>query len=309
MESHVAVPCSGERVELGEGARWDGAGRRLLWVDVPTGRLFGAEFRDGRLVTTVTHQVPGCLAAVAPLDSPGGGWIIAAQEGFGYLAADGTLSVLAEPEAGKDGRTRMNDGACDPAGRFWAGSMAYDSAPGAGSLYRYDGDGRCSRVLAGVSVSNGLGWSPDGTRMYYADSGTHTVSVFDYDVGTAALANRRTLATVDPGDGVPDGLCVDGEGCLWVAIWGAGQVRRYTPHGALDGVVEVAARQPSCCALGGPEGRHLFITTARAGLPEETLAAEPDTGRVFVTEVTVPGPPVRPCRARGLAAVPDSQPQ
>lgn len=144
--------------------------------------------------------------------------------------------------------------------------------------------------------------------MYYADSSTQTISVFDYDVETAAIANRSTLATVDPGDGMPDGLCVNSEGCLWVAIWGAGQVRRYTPDGAQAAVVEMAARQPSCCALGGPGGRHLFITTARADLPEEALAAEPDTGRVFVTEVKVPGPPVRRCRAPDLVALADSQP-
>jgi sugar lactone lactonase YvrE len=302
MERYVAVPCSDERAELGEGTRWDGVSRRLLWVDVPAGRLFCAEFRDGRLVTTVTYQVPGYLSAVAPLDAPGGGWIIAAHEGFAHLTADGTLTVLAEPEAGKGGRIRMNDGACDPAGRFWAGSMAYDATPGAGSLYRYDGDGRYSRVLAGVSISNGLGWSPDGTRMFYADSGTQAISVFDYDAATAAIANRRTFATVDPEDGAPDGLCVDSEGYLWVAIWGAGQIRRFAPDGTQAGVVEVAARQPSCCALGGPEGRHLFITTARAGLSEGLLAAEPDTGRVFVTEVAVPGPPLRPCADPGLIA-------
>jgi sugar lactone lactonase YvrE len=305
MERYVAAPCSGERAELGEGVRWDGAGRRLLWVDVPTGRLFCAEFRDGRLVTTATYQVPGYLTAVAPLDTPAGGWIIAAREGFGHLAADGAHTVLAEPEAGKDGQVRMNDGACDPAGRFWAGSMAYDETPGAGSLYRYDGNGQYRRILADVSISNGIGWSPDGTRMYYVDSSTHAISVFDYDVAAAALANRRTLATVDPGDGVPDGLCVDSEGCLWVAIWGAGQVRRYTPDGTQTAVVEVAARQPSCCALGGPEGRHLFITTARVGLPKETLAAEPDTGRLFVTQVAVPGAPVRPCADPDLTALPD----
>jgi sugar lactone lactonase YvrE len=302
MERYSAVPCSGERVELGEGARWDGARQRLLWVDVPTGRLFCAGFRDGRLITSDTYQVPGYLGAVAPLDAPAGGWIVAAHEGFAYLATDGTFTVLAEPEAGKDGKIRMNDGACDPAGRFWAGSMAYDATPGAGSLYRYDGNGRYSRILADVSISNGIGWSPDGTRMYYDDSSTQTISVFDYDAATGAIANRRTLATVDPGDGVPDGLCVDGDGHLWIAIWGAGQVRRYAPDGTQVGVVQVAARQPSCCALGGPEGRHLFITTARADLPEETLAAEPDTGRVFVTEVAVPGPPVRPCADPTLIA-------
>jgi sugar lactone lactonase YvrE len=307
MERYVAAPCSDERVELGEGVRWDGVGRRLLWVDVPTGRLFCAEFRDGRLVTTATYQVPGYLTAIAPLDAPAGGWVIAAHEGFAHLAVDGALTVLAEPEAGKHGRIRMNDGACDPAGRFWAGSMAYDATPGAGSLYRYDGNGRYSRILADVSISNGLGWSPDGTRMYFADSSTQAISIFDYDVATAAIANRRTLAIVDPADGVPDGLCVDCEGYLWVAIWGAGQVRRYTPGGAQVSVIEVPARQPSCCALGGPRGRHLFITTARVDLLEETLAAEPDTGRVFVTEVTVPGRPVQPCSAPDLIALSGSR--
>jgi sugar lactone lactonase YvrE len=295
VERYTAEPCSDEPLELGECARWDGATQELLWVDAPTGRLFGAGFSDGRLDIRFTHQIAGFLTAVAPLAAPHGGWIVAAREGFGHLAADGALTMLAEPEADHAGQVRMNDGACDPAGRFWAGSTGGDDAPGSAALYRYDGDGRYARMLTDVTISNGIGWSPDGTLMYYVDSPSQVISVFDYDLGTATIAGRRTLAVVDPADGVPDGLCVDAEGYLWVAIWGCGQVRRYAPDGTQVAVAEVPARQASCCALGGPEGRHLFITTARDGLPRETLVAEPDTGRVFVTEVPVPGPAVRPC--------------
>lgn len=302
----MAVPCSEEPLELGECARWDGTAQRLLWVDAPTGRLFGAGFGDGRLTVTFSHRIEGFLTAVAPLEAAVGGWVVAANEGFGHLAADGTLTMLAEPEpepepeAAQRGRVRMNDGACDPAGRFWAGSNGGEQPPGTGSLYRYDGDGRYTTMLTGVSVSNGIGWNTGATLMYYVDSAAHEISVFDYDLASGSIAGRRTLAAVDPADGVPDGLCLDDAGYLWVAIWGCGQVRRYAPDGTQVAVVEVAARHASCCALGGPQGRHLFITTARSELSEAALAAEPGTGKVFVAEVDCPGPAVRPCTTKIL---------
>jgi sugar lactone lactonase YvrE len=300
LDRYVAVPCSEEPLELGECARWDGVAQRLLWVDAPTGRLFAAGFGDGRLTVTLSHQVEGFLTAVAPLGAAAGGWVVAANEGFGRLTADGALTMLAEPEAAQRGRVRMNDGACDPAGRFWAGSNAGEHGPGAGSLYRYDGGGRYTTMLTGVSVSNGIGWNTGATLMYYVDSSAHEISVFDYDLASGSIAARRTLAAVDPAVGVPDGLCLDDAGYIWVAIWGCGQVRRYAPDGTQVAVVEVAARHASCCALGGPQGRHLFITTARSELSWEALAAEPDTGKVFVTEVSCPGPAVRPCTTKIL---------
>jgi sugar lactone lactonase YvrE len=302
LDRYVAEPCSEEPLELGECARWDGKAQRLLWVDAPTGRLFAAGFGDGKLTMTASHRIDGFLTAVAPLDGAGG-WVVAAGAGFGHLAADGTLTMLAEPEAAHAGRVRMNDGSCDPAGRFWAGSSGGEHAPGAGSLYRYDGDGRYSTMLTGVSISNGIGWNTDATLMYYVDSSAHEISVFDYDLATGSIAGRRPLAAVDPAEGVPDGLCLDDAGYLWVAIWGCGEVRRYAPDGTQVAVVQVAARNASCCALGGPRGRHLFITTARSELSAGVLAAEPDTGKVFVAEVDCPGPAVRPCTTADLLAL------
>jgi len=294
VDRFVAAPCSRERVNLGESCRWDAVHNRLLWVDVFTGRLFCAHAKSTGLNTTDVYRVPGHLTAVAPLAHPGGGWMAAANQGFYHLAEDGTVTLLAEPEAGKDGRVRMNDGACDPAGRFWAGSMSYEGAPGAGSLYRHDGLGRYTRVVTDVTISNGLAWSPDGTAMYYVDSGPGTISAFSYDTAAGVPASRRCLVGLEPAEGVPDGLCLDAEGCLWVAIWGGGQVRRYTPDGELIATVAVAATRPSSCALGGDDGRTLYITTARDGIGPDDLAGQPDAGRLFCVQVTTPGPPAQP---------------
>jgi sugar lactone lactonase YvrE len=185
---------SDEVAELGEGPRLDARTGEVLWVDITAGRLHRCRWQDGRLRTLAVIEVGRQLGAVAPVDAPGGGWVAAAGQGFAHVAEDGTVTVLAEPEAAKGGRTRMNDGACDPQGRLWAGSMAYASSPGAGSLYRMDHDGTVTPVLTGVTISNGLGWSPDGTTMYSADSGAGTP-------GRLGLRRRqrRAGAAADPG--------------------------------------------------------------------------------------------------------------
>lgn len=293
MKAYTARPVSDDRYVLGECCRWDGVTNRLNWVDVFTGRLLTASWDGARLTDVATVTVPAHLTALAPHRDRDRGWVVAANQGIALLDHDGTLTWLAEPEAGGAGRIRMNDGACDPAGRFWAGSMAYDESPGAGALYRYDGEDRYTRVLGQVTISNGLAWSPDNTRMYYADTGDQTISVLDYDHATGNVTSRRTLVTVKQRGGGPDGMCIDSEGCLWVAIWGAGEVRRYTPAGEQVAVVTLDATQPTCPALGGESGHTLFITTAREGLPEELLAAQPDAGRVFATQVDVPGAAVQ----------------
>ena len=293
METYRAHPVSKERVDIGECCRWDAVSQRLLWVDVFTGRLFVARFDGHQLDTTSVVEVPGHLTAVAPLANREEGWVIASNQGFSTLTPGGLTTALCHPEAGKGGAVRMNDGSCDPAGRFWAGSMAYDASPGAGSLYRLDGADRWTTVLTGVTISNGLGWSPDGRQMYYVDSGPGTVSALAYDVDTGEATARRLLISVDPSEGVPDGLCVDADGFLWVAIWGAGQVRRYSPEGVQTAVVEVPATQPTCCTLGGADGTTLFITTARLDLSQTALAEQPDAGRVFACIVGIPGRPVQ----------------
>ncbi len=202
---------------------------------------------------------------------------------------DGSLETLTLVPHGED--LRLNDGACDPAGRFWVGSMALDERPGAAALYRFTpGDG-LEQVLDGVGLSNGIGWSPDGERMYYIDSLTYRVDVFDFDVAAGTISGRRPFVSVDPSDGIPDGLVVDDEGGVWVALFGGGAVRRYTPDGALDRVLELPVEKVTACCLGGDDGRSLYVTTASLGVDD------PLAGSVFVARVDVPGPPARPFHA------------
>jgi sugar lactone lactonase YvrE len=283
-----------DRLELGESCRWDEVTQRLCWVDVLTGRLFEAEAEaEADAVTEVRClEVGAVVTALAPV-ADRSGWLVAVDQGLALLARDGGLTPLVELEGGKGGRVRMNDGACDPRGRFWVGSMAYDAAPGAGSLYRVDLDGSWTKVLGDLTISNGIGWSPDGSRMYHVDSGAATITAYDFDLDKGEISAPTSLVVLS-GGGVPDGLCVDREGYLWVAIWGAGEVHRYTPEGQQVCVVEVPASQPSSCALGGPYGRELFITTARHGAADADLARQQESGCLFAVTVDVPGQPIQP---------------
>jgi sugar lactone lactonase YvrE len=293
VELYRATRVTDDPVDIAESCRWDAVTQSLLWVDVFTGRLFRGSFDGERVVTTEVHAMPGHLTAVAPVQDRSVGWIVAADQGFFTLGVDGKVTSLGDPEAGKAGVVRMNDGACDPAGRFWAGSMAYDASPGAGSLYRYDAPGQWVRTLADLTISNGIGWSPDGRSMYHVDSGAGTVSVLAYDVRDGTASDRRPLIAIDPDRGVPDGLCVDAHGDLWVAIWGGGEVHRYSPSGTLETVVRLPVSQPTSCALGGPDGRTLFIATARLGLSTDEAGQQPDAGLIFACGVETPGPPVQ----------------
>jgi sugar lactone lactonase YvrE len=297
MDELEALPCSEERADLGESCRWDGVRGQLLWVDIFEGRMYCTQPNGDRLILTQRYDVPAHLTAVAPIDGAGAGWIVAANQGIGHLREDGRLTWLTHPEERNGGRVRMNDGACDPQGRFWVGSMDYNAVPGAGTLYRYGLDGDLTTVLTGVTISNGIGWSPDGRSMYYTDSGPGTVTVHDYEAATGDITNGRALLQFDPArEGVPDGLCVDAEGCLWIAVWGGGQVRRYSPQRELIARVTLQSTQPTSCAIGGLSGTDLYITTARVGLSDEQLAREPDAGRVFRVDVGVAAPPSQPYR-------------
>ena len=286
---------SDEAAELGEGPRLDARTGEVLWVDIMAGHLYRCSWDGGRLHTTAMIEVGRHLGAVAPVEEPGGGWIAAAGQGFAHVDEDGTVTVLAEPESHQQGRTRMNDGACDPQGRFWAGSMAYDERPGAGTLYRMDHDGTVTAVVRGVTISNGLGWSPDGTTMYYADSGAGTVDAFDFDGVSGDLERRRTLVRSD-GPAFPDGLWVDDEGCLWVAMWGGGEVRRYAPDGGLIHASPLPVSRPTACCFVGQDGDTLIVTSARFGLSAEAQAREPAAGRVMAIDAGVTGPAATPYR-------------
>jgi sugar lactone lactonase YvrE len=280
-------PVSAEVAELGEGARWDAAAGELLWVDIMAGVLRRAVEDGDGLRTVGVFSVGEPVGAAAPL-ATGDGWLLAAGRGFTHLAADGTVTKLLDTEPAG---VRMNDAACDPQGRFWAGSMAYDQRAGAGRLLRCDPDGTVRVVLPHTDIANGLGWSPDGRTLYHADSGTRVVTA--YDLGTMA---GRVL--VRPERGAPDGLTVDDEGALWVALNGAGEVRRYDPDGATMSVWPVpGVSRPTSVAIGGASGRRLFVTTAWENFTPGQRAAEPDAGRVFAADDAGAGaPPVRPSR-------------
>jgi len=226
-----------------------------------------------------------------------GDLVLAVRDGFARLDLDsGKVRAIADVEADLPDQ-RMNDGKCDPAGRFWAGTMALDKRPGAGALYRLDPDGRVHRILDGVSISNGLDWSDDGRLMYYVDTPTRSIDVFDFDVASGAIANRRALARVERGDGWPDGLTLDADGYIWVALWAGAAVRRYAPDGTLDRVVAVPTTYPTSCAFGGPDLQDLYVTTAATALTPEERLREPLAGGLFRCRPGVQGRP--PHRFKG----------
>jgi sugar lactone lactonase YvrE len=206
------------------------------------------------------------------------------------LDPDGTRHTLATLEPGLPDN-RLNDAKCDPAGRLWAGTMAMSEAQPDGALYRIDGDGVTERVVSGLTVSNGLDWSPDATRMYLNDSPTRRVDVFDHDPATGAVSGRRPFARIDPGGGFPDGLTVDAEGGVWVALFAGGQVRRYSPEGTLDAVVPLPVTNVTSLTFGGPDRADLFVTTAKHHLDPAQRAAQPLAGAVFVLRPGVRGRP------------------
>ncbi|MGH3320522.1 MAG: SMP-30/gluconolactonase/LRE family protein [Streptosporangiaceae bacterium] len=270
------------RAELGEGPAWDAPAERLVWVDITGGTVH--ELRPNG--ATRSWKVDQHVGAAAPRAS--GGMLLAVHDGFATLE-DGGLRMLAPVEADKL-ENRMNDGKCDPQGRMWAGTMPYDEQGAGGALYRMDPDERVHTMLTGTQISNGLCWSPDQRTMYYIDTPTLGVDAFDFDAPTGAIANRRRVVTIEDGPGMPDGMTIDDEGCLWVALFGGGQVRRYTPDGSLDAVVEAPASQTTSCAFGGPGRDELYITSAARGKGDE----EPHAGALFRCRPGVTGPAATP---------------
>jgi sugar lactone lactonase YvrE len=291
------IPCSATTGLLTEGPRWHAERGELLWVDILGQSLHrGRPGPGGALESVATITVDRPVGAVAPATS--GGYVLAAATGFLYVDDAGGVVELAQPEAGRRD-VRMNDGACDPQGRFWAGTMAHDESPGAGVLYRLELDGGCTTVLTGLTISNGIGWSPDGAIMYLADSGTGHVEAFDFDGTTGELSRRRTLVRIEQPGAVPDGLTVDQEGAIWVALWGSGAVERYGADGALLARLRLPVDRPTSCAFGGADLATLFVTTARAELAEADLARQPHAGRVFRLDgLGVTGMPCLPYQGR-----------
>ncbi len=264
----------------GEGPVWSPAWGGLRWVDMLAGDVLTLD-DDGAVGR---RHVGSVVAVVRP--RRGGGAVLAVERGFALEDPDGTLTNL-DP-VWTDPSVRMNEGGCDPDGRFWCGSMAYDKRAGGAALYRLDPDGSVHRVLDGVTISNSLEWSPDGSLAYYDDTATSRVDVFDYDPA-AGLTGRRPFVELTGGER-PDGLTVDADGGVWVALNGSGVVHRYRADGVLDGFVELPTAKVTACTFGGPALDQLFITTSREGLaPDE----DPIAGSLFRADVGVAGLPVR----------------
>jgi sugar lactone lactonase YvrE len=240
------------RAKIGEGPTWDPRTDELIWVDI-----LNAEIHAYTPATGEDRFQPAPQHVGAAKPRAAGGLVLNLAGGVGLLDPDGGFRWLAE--LARDG-VRGNDAAVDRQGRLWAGTMRYDEAPGGGQLYRVDPDGTVTTVLDRVTISNGIDWSPDGTRMYYADTPMGRIDVFDaYD---GVVTNRRTFATVAEGD--PDGLTVDADGCVWLALWNGRAVHRYAPDGRLDRVVEMPVSRVTACAFGGPGLTDLYVTSAYA---------------------------------------------
>jgi sugar lactone lactonase YvrE len=284
----AAVACTADQHELGEGARWDARRRELLRVDILAGRVHRDRVEDdGSLIPVRTYDLPGTVGAIAPVHSDDG-WLLAADRGFAHLAQDGSLHPIADVTAPG---TRMNDAACDPQGRFWAGTKADDNRAGGGALHRLDPDGHTELVLAGLTISNGLGWSPDGRTMYLADTIPRVIHAFAFDGDRGTISDGRVLVEVTGSGAGPDGLTVDAAGDIWVAIFGGGRVERYSPAGELREVLRVPARETTSCAFAGPGLHRLYVTTATENWSDEQRRAEPGAGLTYRFDTDATGRP------------------
>ncbi|MBV7334684.1 SMP-30/gluconolactonase/LRE family protein [Chloroflexi bacterium TSY] len=274
---------------LGEGPIWDARRQLLYWVNIfgDEVHLYDPTTGQDRAINIGQH-----VGTVVPRADRDGTHelMLALHHGFASLNVETEeVTMLHDPEPDTPD-TRFNDGKCDPAGRFWAGTMSLGESDPVGSLYVMDTDLSVHQRLSGVTVSNGIVWSHDNRTMYFIDTPLGTVDAFDYDLETGNIENRRSIITIPHDDGYPDGMTIDAEGMLWVAYWGGYRVTRWDPSsGGLLQTVTAPAPNTSACAFGGPNLDQLYITTARTGVDDATLAQYPYTGGVFCAEVGVRG--------------------
>src|SRR6478752_2839601 len=280
----VAEQLTGRDAVHAEGPVWSPQWGGLRWVDMLAGDVLHLDESTGRVGRWHIGRV---AAALRPRTS--GGAIIATERDFVVAdiiggAVRSVSTVITAPGV------RFNDGACDPAGNFYCGTMAYDETPGAGALFRINAaDYGVDKILGHLTISNGLAWTGDGAMVYYVDTPTGRIDVFDYD-STNGLTGRRPFVTIDAAEGFPDGLTVDVDGGVWVALWNGHAVRHYDSSGTLVEVIEVPPRQITACTFGGSDLTDLFITTSATGAGKDS----PGAGAVFHHKASVPGIAVRP---------------
>jgi sugar lactone lactonase YvrE len=290
-QAELFVPAAGV---LTEGPRWDDRTQRLLWTDIYAGTLNSCDGRGADRRSTATGLT---LGSFAPREA--GGYVLALDTGFAVSGDDVSAWVPVGEQRAAGSTIRSNDGCCDAAGRFFAGTMDHEEAPHAGSVYRLDAAGPDGsipspvEIFDGATVSNGIDWSPDSTRMYYVDSAESRLDVLDYDLAAGAVSGRRPLVEFPEAYGAPDGLTVDAAGAIWVAFWGGGVVRRFSTEGRLTGVVALPVPRVSSCTFGGPNLDELFVTTASYQMSAIELPAAPLSGSIFRCRPGAVGRPVR----------------
>lgn len=273
------------RDRLGEGPGWDDRADELVRVDITGSKVHGWSPESG---PTWTIEVEGEVGAAVLRE--GGGLVLAIDHKLVLRDPDGSERVIATAEEEKD-ENRFNDCRADPQGRLWAGTMSRVRTPNSSGLYRLEAGGELEQVLDGTAISNGIGWSPDQETMFFIDSPSQKIDAFDFDAATGAISNRRTIAEVDPADGLPDGLTIDAEGGVWVALFAGGALRRYAPDGTLEEQIELPLTNPTCPAFGGPDLDTLYVTTAWHKLTPEQHAAEPQAGALLALQPGVRGLP------------------
>jgi len=283
----VDVECVFEtKAIIGEGPVWSVQERRLYWVDIPEKKvhIFNPEGRSN-----LTYALPQMVTSVRPRKA--GGLLLTLRKSVAYFEpSTGQLDILPDPEEDKPGN-RFNDGKCDRQGRLWAGTMGdVDWDAPVGSLYRFDASAKLTRMEEGICCSNGLGWSPDGKTLYFAESFRYKIHAYDFDPATGNLSNRRVFAALDPSSGAfPDGLTVDAEGFVWSAQPVFGRLVRYHPSGAIERIIELPVSRGTSCAFGGKNLDVLYVTTMRGTLSEEQLAEEPLAGSLLALRPGVQG--------------------
>ncbi len=269
----ITPPCAFH----GEGLMWDSRASSLRWVDMLKGDILSLSAEG---VIDRMH-VGNVVAAIRPRSA--GGLVAALERGFAIIEDDGEISR--DPDLWADEDVRMNDGGCDPQGRFYCGSMSYAETPGRGVLYRLDPDKSASIVLRGLGISNGLSCSAAGDEAIYVDSLTQRIDVLEFNGDEGTFGSRRPLAFVDKDNGMPDGITLDVEDGVWVALWGGGAVHRYASGGVLDSVVSFPARNVTSCAL--VDG-FLYVTTSAKDDRDN-----PRAGALFRAPVGIEGQDVR----------------
>ena len=264
------------RATLGECVRWDEREKLIYWVDIPGRQLHRYDPETGRDDAMPLAQEMGCFALAER-----GGFICGMRSGYARLDRfDGAFTHLASPDYDR-AKARFNDGRCDSAGRFWAGTMWEPRDRAGGFVYRLDADGRFSAQCNPVIIANGITFAPDGGGMTLADTTNHVLWAFDYDTAAGVAANRRVLRSYEPASGRPDGACVDAEGNVYVAIMAGGRVEKVSPAGELLAVIELPIPNITCCTFAGDDLRTLYITTARTRMTDAELAAHPYAGGLF----------------------------